>query len=299
MNIEQLYRDYNIPYVTEGHKHTSQGWVHTACPFCTGNPGYHLGYDTIGEKFVCWRCGGKTVPYALMKLLKKDFYEVSEILKHYNVYLPKQRKKKLKTGIKPFLLPSNMEALSPAHKKYLLNRNFDPDKLIEIWGISGTGIHSKLDDSDYSRRIIIPYNWDHEIVSFDSRDITEKHKFKYKACPKEREGLPRKSILYGKQDEWTDVGICVEGATDVWRLGVHSFATSGIIYKPAQVREMAKAFKTVYVMFDGESQAIIQANKLVAELKFRGVESKRIDIVGDPGGMSQKEADNWIQKLIL
>jgi DNA primase len=118
------------------------------------------------------------------------------------------------------------------------------------------------------------------------------------ACPKERELIPHKEILYGRQDKWKDAGICVEGPTDVWRLGVNSFATSGIKYTQKQVREMAKVFKKIFVLFDDDSQAVVQANKLVAELKFRGVNTFRVDIEGDPGGMKQNDADYLIKQLM-
>ena len=38
--------------------------------------------------------------------------------------------------------------------------------------------------------------------------------------------------------------------------------------------------------------------KLVADLKFRGVDSFRVDIKGDPGGLSQEEADYLVKQLI-
>ena len=42
MDIVQLYQDHNVDFMTEGHPHCRPGWVNTVCPFCTGNPGYHL-----------------------------------------------------------------------------------------------------------------------------------------------------------------------------------------------------------------------------------------------------------------
>ena len=119
------------------------------------------------------------------------------------------------------------------------------------------------------------------------------------ACPKERERIHHKHILYGKQEEWKSTGICVEGITDVWRFGIIAFATFGIEYTPVQLRQIAKTFQRVPVVFDGEeSQSIKQANKLVADLKFRGVDAFRVDIDGDPGSMSQEEANYLIKQLI-
>ncbi len=102
----------------------------------------------------------------------------------------------------------------------------------------------------------------------------------------------------GNKKKWKTTGICVEGPTDVWRMGTFSFCTSGIKYTSKQVRNMAKAFKRIAVVFDSDSQAVVQSKKLVAELKFRGVDAFRVDIKGDPGSMKQSDANYLIKQLI-
>ena len=64
------------------------------------------------------------------------------------------------------------------------------------------------------------------------------------------------------------------------------------------MRLIAKTFKRVPVMFDDEPQAVIQANKLVADLRFRGVDSFRVDIKGDPGSLSNEEAKYLLKQLL-
>ena len=118
------------------------------------------------------------------------------------------------------------------------------------------------------------------------------------ACPGDRELIPHKNILYGKQEAWKETGICVEGPTDVWRFGINSFGTSGIKYTPKQVRVISSIFNRVAVCFDDDPQAIIQANKIVAELRFRGVDAFRVDIEGDPGSMKQEDADYLVKQLM-
>jgi hypothetical protein len=67
---------------------------------------------------------------------------------------------------------------------------------------------------------------------------------------------------------------------------------------------MATLFKRVIVCFDGQSatseekQAKIQANKLVADLKFRNIDAFAIKITGDPGEMTQCEANYLVKQLI-
>lgn len=299
MDIIQLYQDFSVDYQTEGHKHCRPGWVNTPCPFCTGNPGYHLGYNLYGDYFFCWRCGPKQTDYTISKLLNIAYSQAQDIGKQYGL-LVSDIPIKVEIKRKAFKYPTGVGPLENNHIRYLQERNFDPDHLIELWDLQATGPISKLDNIDYKHRIIIPYEWDKQIVSFDSRSITihGSDKTRYKACPKERETIDHKNILYGKQKYWKSTGICVEGPTDVWRLGPFSFAVSGIQYTPKQVRTIAKNFKRVPVLFDPEPEAIIQADKLIADLRFRGLDSFRVDLKQDPGSLSQEEADYIVKQLI-
>ena len=302
MNIEQLYRDYGIPYATEGHKHCRPGWVNTACPYCiseSGHEGLHLGYYTEQDYFVCWRCGGHRTGHTVAKLLNVNYHKALEIVRNYG-FLTKvhveQVKRKIK--IKSFKYPDNITELQENHRKYLINRNFAPDRLESLWGLMGSNVSSCLDHINYKHRIIIPFEWDGKVVSFDSRDITGKATNKYQACPKDREEIEHKHILYGKQGYAEGTGIIVEGPSDVWRFGINSFATSGIKYTIQQRRLIGKLFKRVFVCFDDEPQAQKQAEKLVADLKFSGVDAYNIEIVGDPGAMEQTEADYFVRQLL-
>ena len=83
MNILQLYQDYSIDHATEGHHHCSPGWVHTACPFCTGNPGLHLGYNLNEDYFVCWRCSWHPVSKTIAKLLNINEKAAKTLIKQY------------------------------------------------------------------------------------------------------------------------------------------------------------------------------------------------------------------------
>lgn len=299
MDIIQLYQDYSVEFVTEDHKHGREGWVNTVCPFCTGNPGYHLGYNINSDYYHCWRCGGKSLTYTLSQLLNLPSYKVEDLIKQYGS-ITTTKPVKVEIRLKAFKYPSGTEALKNNHVRYLQERNFDPDKLIDLWQLKATGPISKLDKIDYKHRIIIPYLWKGQIVSFDSRSISihESDKTRYKACPKEKELIPHKEILYGNQSFWKDTGICVEGPTDVWRLGPFSFAVSGIEYTPKQVRIISKYFKRVAVIFDPDPQGILQANKLIADLRFRGVDAFRIDLPNDPGSMLQSDADYLVKQII-
>lgn len=298
MDIIQFYQDFSIDHRTEGHKHCRPGWVNIECPFCTGNPGLHLGYDLEENYFTCWRCGSHSIVEVVAKLTNLKWKGAEELVKRYGGSSNVKMATKVKTNTKPFQFPSSTGPLTQQHKNYLISRNFDADKIIHNWGLLATGAVSVLDGLSYKLRIIVPVIWERAAVSFISRDITNKSTLRYITCPIDREIIHHKSILYGKQERWKQEVVLVEGVTDVWRFGFNSCATFGIKYTNQQVRVISKLFKRVAVCYDDDPQAIIQSTKLVAELKFRGVDSFRVDIKGDPGSMKQDEADYLVKQLI-
>lgn len=300
MDILRLYQDYSVDSVSEGHKHTREGWINTECPYCEGNPGYHLGYHLEDDYYHCWRCGGHPVVKTLSLLLHIKYKEAETLVQQYGGTSHKPSSNKVIT-IQPFKFPSGTNVMIKNHRTYLKGRDFSPEELERVWGLLGTGPFSTLDGTDYKHRIIIPFTWEGKTVSFDSRSITKEasHESRYRACPKSREQIEHKHILYGKQVAWKDVGICVEGPTDVWRMGINSFATSGIQYTPQQIRVIAQHFRRVHILFDPESQAQVQAQKLKSELLFRGVDARVENILtSDPGSLPQEEANYLIKQFI-
>lgn len=297
MDIIQLYNDFNIEYRTEGHKHARPGWVNVECPFCTGNPGLHLGYFTDENYFHCWRCGGHKTREVIATLLHVSEYEAAQIIRSYGGFV-RTKKVEVTIKLKAFKTPPGILPLIDKHKSYLKKRKFDPARLEELWGIQSIGPVSKLDEINYSHRIFIPIYWSGKLVTFQARDTTGKHPLKYLACPKDRELVNIKHIIYGKPEYWGDIGICVEGVTDVWRLGPNAFCVFGIKFTPAQVRVIKQNFKRVAVMFDDDPQAQVEAKKLISELRFRGVDAWNVEVEGDPGGLPQEVADGLVKKIL-
>jgi hypothetical protein len=301
MDVLRIYQDFGVEHYTEGHKHCSDGWVNTECPHCTGNPGVHLGWNIMENYYKCRRCGWHSPISTLSAILHITTKETYELVKSYGVLRSFVRKKS--KDKKEFKFPSNASKLKDSHLAYLKGRGFSPNKIAKIWNLKGTGPISSLDDGhgkviDYRFRIVIPFEWNGETVTFDSRDITNRQSNKYQACPITREAIEHKAIVYGHQEAWEDTGICVEGPTDVWRFGEQSFAVSGIEYKQEQVRVIANAFKKVAVCFDDESQAARSARKLIKDLQFRNVDAYQVKIQGDPGSMSQQQANKLVKNIL-
>lgn len=307
MDILQLYSDYGIQARTEGHKHCRPGWVNVECPFCTSqfsNPGYHLGATLDGKVFYCWRCGIHWPDESIAKLLNISRSQAKRLILEYAGTSQIKIGPQIKTiQTKAYKLPGNITDLSPAHKKYLEKRKFDPEYLEKEWGLVSTGPISLLESGgkkiDYGHRILAPIYWNGIQVTFQARDVTNKHPLKYMACPKDRELIHHKHILYRHPNEKSKIGICVEGITDVWRFGRKSFATFGIEFTPTQIRLISLIYEKVGVCYDGnEFAALRQANKLISELRFRKVDAFRIDIAGDPGDMNQLEAEYLIKQYL-
>lgn len=298
MDIQRLLRDHNINFITEGNKHCTKGWINVHCPFCRGSKDYHLGIHEDGKSAHCWRCGSLPVIRTLSQLLNLPESQIRAILQKYKIRIH-GRIEEPKISIFPLRFPKPNSELTAPYKRYLEKRKFDPDKLEREWGLRQTGPVSRLDDISYSHRILIPIYWDGEMVSFQARDITDKSLLKYMACPKRREKIHHKNILYGKQEQWRKYNrlIVVEGVTDVWRLGESSAATFGIEFKMEQVLRLSQAHDQFVILFDEEPQAQKQARKLAVKLKTLGKEVTIEKIEGDPGGMDQADADLLVKEL--
>jgi hypothetical protein len=315
MNIIKLYQDYNIAFTQPGESsNAGQGWVQTNCPFCD-DPSDHLGYNLDGDYFNCWRCGFHDLYETLAKLTGRTKGEMYRVAQEYGglrgrdrAYYRQNEQPAVKINRHPFKLPTGTTDLTLRHRTYLKNRGFDPDKLEREWGLMGTGPVSSLKtgdrETDYRHRILAPIWWDGNMVSFQTRDITGRHSRKYLACPKERELVHHKDILYmsrhtkGEMLGKIPLGVCVEGITDVWRFGGSAFATFGIEYTEAQIREMTRLFTEVIVIFDPEPQAQKQAQKLVGELQFMGTISDYIIPDKDPGSMTEEEAKKFLEQTL-
>jgi hypothetical protein len=301
-DIVRLYSDHGVPYELPGHKHVSAGWVGTPCPFCSGNPGFHLGYCTdpgsrYAGRFVCWRCGAKKTLEALSEILRTDLPGARYTLSHYRqisgiLDIEKQEERRERPSRLKF--PAGTGPMTDRHRRYLSSRGFDPDRLESEWGLLGTG-----PAGDYKHRVIIPITHGRRVVSYQGRDITGKSDMKYKACRQEEELRDHKQCLYGLDRVRGDRVLVVEGVPSVWRLGPGTVGTFGVKYTPAQVALLLKK-KLVFILFDPEPEAQEQARKLGTELTTGGVRSEIIEIPpgGDPGDLPDDDAQAIVRDLL-
>lgn len=279
LNLVEYLDDHNIPYTTTG-KNVSSGWIGLACPFC-GDTSNHLGVNLSSKVFSCWRCGEKGGFIKLaMELEDLSFKEVkAQIGKYGHFFLHKQER------IQAHEIVESFEPVCDWHKDYLRERGFDPDYLIKKYKLKSARI-----TSDFAHRIIIPYFIKGRMVTFTSRDVTEKAKFKYKHFPVFKSIVPPKETLFNIDSVKSTCIVC-EGCMDVFRIGDGCVALAGTSYTRKQLLQLMQ-FKRIFLLFDPEENAQRLAQKLALELSSvcSSVEILKLNLDRDPGDMTETEA---------
>lgn len=295
-DAENFLVDHGIKYITEGTKHCQYGWIQMECPFCTGNPGYHLGYNLYKDYFNCWRCGFHSTIEVIHAFSLVGWDKAKEVRRQYSAHMSSRAHllpEKSKEKAEKVLFPKGIGPVTQRHLDYLESRNFDPDRIVKEWGLLGTG-----PVGPYKHRLIAPIYYNKHLVSYQGRDYTGKSELKYKACPQDMEVIDHKNILYGLDKVRGKMCVLVEGITDAWRLGTGAVASFGIETKPTQIYLLAEKMRKVFVMFDDDPQAVKQAEGIAHNLAMCGVDTEICLIDGDPGGLEQDIADSYMSELL-
>ena len=290
-----FFQNYGIEYRLEGHKHCRPGWVQTSCPFCVGNPGYHLGYEFAHDWWNCWRCGYHRTWDVVLALLNGNRKEAKQAMLRFKGR-ETMRRRKQKVHAKELELPPGLQPLTKRARNYLIGRRFDPDLLEFVWKIQSTGTIGRM---KYS--IFIPIYLNNRMVSWQCRDITGQSSMRYLAQSEDKELLNNKDTLYGIDQATGSSCVIVEGVTDVWRLGPGAVATFGIKYRPAQVTMLLRNFDQFHILFDpADPQAQQQAGHLGMDLACLGGKVKvwRPETDLDPGDFGQDDADAFMRDVL-
>ncbi len=291
-NAKQFLEDYNIQYHTEG-ADCSPGYVNIQCPFCD-DTGHHGGFNIEKGFYSCWRCGGHSLENVIRALLEIKYRQAEDIRNYYTskVSVDDQAiKRKAPTRLR---LPKEVNSPLPKkHRQYLRSRNFDPDRIETDFDLHGTGLLG-----NYKNRIIAPIYYNKKLVSYQGRDITNRHALRYKACKKSDEVIHHKYILYNIDNAKDRQAIVVEGITDVWRLGHGSVATFGTGWTNQQLNILVDRFDLIYIFYDDEAQD--KADKLATV--FSSFRNKEAIIVydtdyEDPASMPQADADKMMSEM--
>lgn len=297
LDIIRFYTDFRIPIAPPHHKHTRRGWVNTICPFHQGSTGgYHLGYNLVKGYFFCFGCGWHPTDLTIQTFTKTDKRQAKKILQSYEstgqLLKPNQQEEPYE---KPDKLkwPEGYGRMVAAHRNYLLRRGFNPEGLEREWDLGGTRYWGF-----YAFRIVVPIVFRGEVVSWQSRDITDKQKAKYLPCPKEQELLHHKQLLYGLDKAKGRIGVVVEGVTGVWRLGPGAVATFGVEYTSSQLLLLCESFDEIRILYDGDEPGQRAAEQMGCELGAMGREVEILEPVGcDSGDMPQEIADKIMKEV--
>jgi len=300
IDMAALYRDHGVPVAPMGHKHAHKGWVHTVCPFCDGDPGFHLGFNLDKGYYNCWRCGWKPVKLALALLLRLPERETGSLVRLYPLARQKDWPPEAIETPSPILTPYplNFGPLQTPHKRYLESRKFDPEALEREWGLLATG---PISWPGWKWRIIVPIQLGSKLISYQTRSISTDafDKQKYKACPEKLEVMKHKHSLFGIDKARGDSIIVVEGVMDVFRLGPGAVATFGTQTMPSQ-RMLLRRFKRVFILFDIDPHGAGQeaGEKLAWQMSGFGVETKQVFLDhGDPAELGGFEAKKLMSDL--
>lgn len=294
-NMLQLYRDYKINMGPHHHKHTRRGWINIRCPFCTGNVGYHLGYNIKVNYFRCYRCGWHPIEKVLRSITNvagKD--NQKKVLKKYWIDSPADERDDT-VYADEVVWPLGLGKMDRAHHLYLMDRGFPSRQIEREWGLMGTN-HL---DPDYKFRVIAPINFKRNVISFQGRDITNVQSEKYKACAKEKEVMHHKHTLYGLDEARWDACLVVEGITGVWRFGAGTVGTFGAQYKRSQLRLLSTRYSRVFLLFDDDEAGRIAQDSMDCELSVLGCDTILLNLDGgDSGEVPQNIANSFMDEEI-
>lgn len=287
--IRDILKELNIRFYEHGDSpYVSEGWIGTVCCYCgrEGKPG--LGIHLQKLSVSCWKCGshGKWLPRVLSDLSDRPIPVILNLLAGLDTFIPGEAKS---TG--RYLPPKDAGPLLPAHVRYLKNRGFDPDELVQTWGLSGVGI-----SDEYQWRVVAPVTLHNRPVSWSTRAIGNAAP-KYLSAPPDRESVPLKDTIFG-MDHVRHAILIVEGWLDVMAVGPGVGGTYGLKVTTAQLLLLSK-IPVRYICSDAEPAAQRQAKELAANLSiFPGrTEIVSLETGKDPPECSESERKE-LRKLL-
>jgi len=294
-DIENYLQEQGIQYSEAGDKNVAQGWIGISCYEC-GDSSNHLGINLDSKLISCWKCGYKSSAISVVMYHSNcSYYEATKIVEETQSYeFTEERPQQRKSSGENIIPKSATKEIPDRHVAFLKNRRFSTE-IIKRYQLQSCGTLGS-----YKNRIIIPIIIDNEVVSFTSIDTTGRQKVKYKHAPAEDSILPAKECVYGL-DLVKDRMLLVEGITDAWRMGPGAVATLGMELSKIQINFIVQSpQKEIFIMFDGEEQAINRAHALAKTLSILGKHVEVIELSsGDPDDLTSKMVQHLRMELGL
>lgn len=280
----EFLEDFGVDYKTEG-GNVTEGWVEIRCvfPLCD-DPSFHLGISP-DLYYHCWICGEKGgIRKLVREICSQHRADFKSTYNHYfsDLGIPEVTHHHKLSAPDVLTLPEHIENELPlAAKQYLLKRRYDPDIIIQKYGLKWG---NRL--SDFNFRIIVPVFYLYKMVGFVGRAISDGVSPKYKNA----KDMNTKQHLYNIDRAGDSIAV-VEGIFDAWRIGDGAVATFGIEWTSDQVSLLIKKkIKHAIIIFDGERNAQKKARALGSVLSgFMDVEIIEPDADVDPDTMSEDD----------
>ena len=269
-------------------KNVRPGWVHVQCPLC-GDHSNHGGFNPEDGSYACWRCKGSHPVVIIQRLLQLNHDSAAQL---YDKYKGSESIKKHELPTKSWgnpavtlVEPPGIE-LSRRHRNYLSGRGFDPDELIRMYDLTGTGPFDCWKGVDFKLRVIIPIrDFNGAIVNFQGRDITEKQDLRYKGPPIDMVPIHHKHLLYGGHLALSSsTVVVVEGVMDMWKMGPGYVATFGTSLHIHQIIALSH-WKNIIFLFDPEPEAQKRAAEYARDLGSLGC---HVDVLSADFGTNAK-----------
>jgi DNA primase len=284
IDILSFLKNNNIQFKTSGTNVTS-GWIEISCPYpyCP-DPSFHCGINIKSNLHSCWICGSKgNMNQLVMRLLKCSYSDAIKEVNKYNIDIFVEEKVKPTYNNPQKIDLSNFSTELPTlHYSYLLDRNFDPEKIKTKYKIL-----SCFQTGKFAYRIIIPIFIHGTLVNYVARDVSGKQQ-RYKNLSNDKAIIPIKQCLYNIDSIKDRVIIC-EGPFDVWRIGDNAIATLGTSFTSEQLGLLAtKEIKKAVVFYDSDAT---RKAEMLADALTAFIDSVDIYVLdyGDPAGLSDEE----------
>lgn len=290
-DVYQFLTDYFLNPTTQG-PNSSPGWVNIKCPMCDDHSD-HGGFNLISGKYNCWKCGPHDVARVVQQLLGCRIDEAKEIIWSYST----RRSVLVASQKRPTSRVSKVDVpggpMAQIHKKYLVARNFNPDKIYEQYHVLGTG----PSPDSYRYRLVIPIIHKGIVVSFQTRDVTGQAELRYKSCPIELSLIHYKRLIYGLENYPGDTVGVVEGVFDRWRLGSGFGCGFGTSLTHAQLKVLSAYRRIIFVFDPCEQPSWDKAGKYVRMLRGLGCEAERVrwNEKRDPAELTEQEVV-WLRR---
>lgn len=287
-----------VPYATEGKNISTRGnWIGIQCLWCADHSN-HLGINLDHKTINCWMCPAKGTVIKLIMTIDQCGYEraASTVQEFSDVRLYAESKRQGEDEVRERINKVKLDKyikdeLMTVHAKWLALRRFDPEWIFREYNLLCCGPVGR-----WSNRIIIPFHQRGRLITYTTRDVTDKAKVPYVHLPNEESTVPIKETLYNIET-MEDTVIVVEGPTDVWRLGKSVVATMGYKYTPIQLVALVKA-RRIFIMFDTETWAQEVAMNLAKDLSTVVSHVENVCLPeGDPGDLSEDDVKHIRKEL--